>query len=91
MLQFALKAALVAQMETTNPATHVMGIFHALMAIQLTSLAPQVSPVVLFTGTISKGSVFTIPVPVILHIFLMFEKSTHILHKSWCAKTSLVK
>ena len=29
MLQFALKAALVAQMESTNLATHVMGIFHA--------------------------------------------------------------
>ena len=88
MLQFALKAALIAQMETTNPATHVMGIFYAVTAIQLKSLAPKVSPVVLFTGTISKGSVFTIPIPVILHIFLMFEKSTHILDKSWCANNN---
>ena len=81
MLQFALKAALVSQMDTTNPASHVRDGFISCINGNTSNRSCAVS----FPGhpvhwEKINGTVFTIPVPVILHIFLMFEKSTHILH-----------
>ena len=76
-------------METTNPASHVMGTLVAPMTLPITGLVKIIIPVVPFTGTISKGRVFTIPVPVTLHIYLMFENSSYVSHVFWCAKPFL--
>ena len=63
-------------METTNPASHVMDTLVAQMAKPIKGFVKLIFPIVKFTGTISKDFVFIIPVPVTLHIYLMFENST---------------
>ena len=60
-------------METTNPASHVVDSLVASVTLPITCLACQVFQTAPSFGTSSKEGATTIPLPVILHIYLMLE------------------
>lgn len=73
-LQFVLTTVLVVMMETTNPATRVMDMLHAAMALFSTGRAHLISKTNLLScGTTLKKDATKHPLPVIQLIYQIKE------------------